>query len=88
MTSDQRQDLTIRLEALLGEYVAASQRTEAVGKLGELLANVQIVDAPAAAELVAAEAEPVAEPVIEHAAEPAAVAEPTVEPASTEQPTT
>lgn len=47
MTSDEHQDLTIRLEALIGEYAAASQRPEATAKLHDVLARIPIVAATA-----------------------------------------
>lgn len=50
LTADEHADLTLRLEQLIGEYAAASQRSEAVEKLHVVLERV----APAP------EAEPVA----------------------------
>jgi len=64
LTKAEHSDLTTRLEVLVGEYAAASDRRQATEKLHDVLAHVPIEpDAPVA------EAAP--EPVTEPATEPA-----------------
>lgn len=53
LTQVEHDDLSARLEQLIGEYAAASQRTEAVGRLHGVLAKVAPeAEAPAAPEPV------------------------------------
>jgi DNA-binding FadR family transcriptional regulator len=48
LTKEQHDDLRIRLEMLMGEYAAASQRPDAIEKLHAVLARVAPAeDAPA-----------------------------------------
>lgn len=59
MTTDQRRDLMLRLEALMSEYAAASQRSEALAKVQELVARIPVVDEAVAEP---SPSEPVIEP--------------------------
>lgn len=59
LTKEDFDDLTTRLEQLVGEYAAASQRSEAIGKLHTVLERVSPEPvAAAAADEPAAEPEP------------------------------
>jgi 2,4-dienoyl-CoA reductase-like NADH-dependent reductase (Old Yellow Enzyme family) len=50
LTRDQHADLATRLEVLIGEFAAASDRSKAVGQLREILARVPPSDETASDE--------------------------------------